>query len=136
MIFCNYILSYILQYLDIKSFYKILLYLPNIKNELTKSYCLSNNIFTNSNITDYNFMLSYFNNNKIYKCIKCKKNIISDYNLLICSCVSESLKNNISIYPKYHLECLNINKKNTNINTIKCEFCNKTRICFRCHIYS
>lgn len=146
---CNNLLSYIIQYLDIRTLCIILLYIPSIKDEIGKQYCINRQIFKSSyNITNYADTLLYFQNNYIYRCYHCGQVLRTSYYLIICPCIINILDVNI-VYTKYHIECLdeiyktcsntpgNIrSSRNNKIKIIKCQFCNNPRMCFLCNLYS
>ena len=138
MILCNHLVAYICQYLDIKDLSIFLLFYPicdNSKNQIAYYYCKMNNIFTNLTVQNYYHTILYYQNKFVNKCYKCNKQLGIHYYLVICNCIIDSLQVDYIIYTRYHIECLKSNEKK-NINLINCEFCNKTRICFKCNIYS
>ena len=142
MILCNNLLAHILQFLTIKELSYILLYIPSLKNEIGKLYCLSNNIFNNSyNITNYSDTLLYFQNNYIYRCYSCMKVLSGPYYLVICPCIINLLGGDI-VYTKYHIGCLEHSSlatrtsSNNKMKIITCQFCGVDRMCFMCNLYS
>lgn len=154
---CNNLLFRITQYLDIKTLCIIMLYIPRLKNEIGKSYCIANNIFNKGyNITNYANTILYFQNNYIYRCYHCGKGLNNKYYLVICPCVINALNVDL-VYTKYHLSCLDKlkkihinfmkdsntkdseNNKDSETNKVKiinCQFCNEKRMCFICNLYS
>jgi len=148
MILCNQLVQYIIHFVDIETLCRILLYIPSLKDDIGKSYCLSNNIFNDiHNITTYSNTLLYFQNNYIYMCYQCDTVIANDYYMVICPCITHTLGIDI-VYTKYHTECMNTIIGNDSsigcdssiggdkLKIIKCRFCNSNRMCFACHIYS
>ena len=147
MILCNNLIYKICHYLDIKTLCMLMLYLPALKFNIGKSYCLTNNIFNcGYNITNYANTLLYFQNNYIYKCYHCGHNLLNKYYLIICPCVINALGTDL-VYTKYHIDCLHELKElngdlvykeseNNKVKIIKCQFCNTNRMCFMCNLYS
>lgn len=139
MILCNNLISHIIQFLDVKTLCMILLYIPSLKDDIGKSYCIGRNIFNNNyNITNYADTLMYFQNNYIYRCYICGGILRGQYYLIICPCVIIALGVDL-VYTKYHIDCLNTicdNKCDKKMKIIKCQFCGVTRMCFMCNLYS
>ena len=141
MIICNHLITQICLFLDIKTMCALLLYLPisnENKNQIVQSYCLLNKKCNNLQIVNYYDTLLYFQNKHSYKCYKCQKQLHLKYYLVICNCVTDSFHPDYIVYTKYHLECIPVtNKKyNKELYIMNCQFCKKTRIGFRCNIYS
>jgi hypothetical protein len=146
MILCNNLISHITQYLDVKTLCMILLYIPSLKDDIGKSYCINRNIFTGiHNITNYADTLLYFQNNYIYRCYSCGGVLHGQYYLIICPCVIIALGVDI-VYTKYHIECLdsicngdiiyNESRSSKKLKIINCQFCGINRMCFMCNLYS
>ncbi len=148
MILCNNILAHITQYLNIKELSYILLYIPSLKDDIGKLYCLSHNIFSglksNYNISTYNYSdtILYFQNNYIYRCYHCMKILTGPYYLVICPCIINIIGGDI-VYTKYHIDCIKKiqtaelrSSQNGKMKLINCQFCGVGRMCFMCNLYS